>query len=55
MWKGAVHLKERLPQEAVDALEKATAPTVACEGKIERVNFCLRSVCFTSGGPLEKT
>jgi hypothetical protein len=50
----SVHLKEWLPQKTVNALKKAPAATVSCEGKIERVDLCLRPVRFTSGGPFQK-
>jgi hypothetical protein len=50
-----VHLKKWLPQKAVDTLEKASTTAVACEGEIERVDFCLRPVRFTGSGPLQKT
>jgi hypothetical protein len=54
MRQRAVHLEKRLPQEAVNALEKTSAPAVAREGKIERVDFRLRPVGFTGGGPFQK-
>ncbi len=55
VWKGAVHLKERLPQKAVYTLEKTSATAVPCEGKIERIDLCLRPICFACSGPFEKT
>jgi len=47
-------MTSKLKWKAVHALEKASAPAVACEGKIERVDLCLCPVGFTSGGPLQK-
>jgi hypothetical protein len=49
-----VHLKKRLPEETVDALEEASPATVASEGEVEGVDFGLGPVGFPWCGPFQK-
>jgi hypothetical protein len=49
-----VHLKKRLPEETVDALEEASPATIACEWKVEGVDFRLGPVGLACGSPFEQ-
>jgi hypothetical protein len=49
-----MHLKKRLSQKAIHTLKKTPAAAVPCEGKVESVDFCLRSVGFPLLGAHQK-
>jgi hypothetical protein len=49
-----VHLKKRLPQKTVDALEKTASATVSRKREIERIDFCLRPIGIPSRVTLEQ-